>query len=51
MYRGIGVERDLELALNNYGEAAAQGHVFSMDMLGYLYQNGEGVERDLSAMV
>ena len=37
----------MELALDNYGEAAAQGHAFLMDMLSYIYQNGEGIERDL----
>lgn len=46
--KGLGLEPDLEVALDWYEKAAEQGHSRAQINLGFLYESGVGVERDLA---
>jgi TPR repeat protein len=47
-YRGWGVEKDLEMAVEWYRKSANQGHAGAQAALGVSYLNGEGVQQDFS---
>ena len=43
---GWGVDKNIELAIENYKMAAAQGDETAMNQIGFIYMNGEGIEEN-----
>lgn len=42
----LGAQKDVQESVNLYTEAAELGSISALDNLGFMYDNGEGVERD-----
>ena len=48
---GLGMVENQPLGLENFIQAAEQGHVFAHHMIGVAYMTGEGVEKDINKAI